>query len=442
MVETQKQINSPQIAALYAAINELERKAQHVSTMTLAEKNTIAGELLEAIFDGMNLRSEPLLNMAVRRFKIMVEHGAWSADFMVRLKSIAMVALRSEQQLLLADAILIYQPILLSHHEVRLDGVRDLGIIACLALKASFLEAAENCAKIILILNRVVEPAEEELNNTILQMLTDIMTMTARIKSESTYCTILQQTLKSFEGKVTTPASNLLSEFLLTILFAAADRKWEQGLVVVDRFVQWLVRRKVLNSVDRKKIVYEWILMIGQITRRNWYAIANHMMLSLFSFLAKSRDRKATLQGIRQMAGSMQMYAAWDGFEKAFKAYYVWQIALLVLLDLSVKQYKNKKDDSLEVAQSILRILRDVVVHISRLALDQPEATVFSRWFELWQATKAPQHVKVRAQRLLQLTAQYWAQLQPQKSKNKMPHMIQIFQPNLIDERYRCCLND
>ncbi|MEG0970669.1 MAG: hypothetical protein RSE47_06130, partial [Acidaminococcaceae bacterium] len=165
MVETQKQINSPQIAALYAAINELERKAQHVSTMTLAEKNTIAGELLEAIFDGMNLRSEPLLNMAVRRFKIMVEHGAWSADFMVRLKSIAMVALRSEQQLLLADAILIYQPILLSHHEVRLDGVRDLGIIACLALKASFLEAAENCAKIILILNRVVEPAEEELNN-------------------------------------------------------------------------------------------------------------------------------------------------------------------------------------------------------------------------------------------------------------------------------------
>jgi hypothetical protein len=89
MADKTHQSNNSQLEALSAAINDLERKAQHVGTMSQTEKNLLAGALLDAISNGLNLDSEPLLNMAVRRFKIMIEHGAWSEEFIGKIKLFA-----------------------------------------------------------------------------------------------------------------------------------------------------------------------------------------------------------------------------------------------------------------------------------------------------------------------------------------------------------------
>ena len=103
MADKIQQSNNSQLEALSAAINDLERKAQHVGTMSQAEKNLLAGALLDAIFNGLNLDSEPLLKMAVRRFKIMVEHGAWAEEFIGKIKAVCMVALRRGHKALLAQ---------------------------------------------------------------------------------------------------------------------------------------------------------------------------------------------------------------------------------------------------------------------------------------------------------------------------------------------------
>lgn len=442
MADKTKQVNNSQLEALSAAINELERKAQHVNTMSQNDKNEIAGALLDAILDGLSLNSEPLLNMAVRRFKIMVEHGASTKEFMTKIKAVCMVSLRSEQRSLLREIISVYQPILLNHPELRFEGINDLGLVACLAIKSSFDGIGEECAKIILIVYRALSSEEKELTNTVLQLLRNIVTTAARARNENTFCNVLKQTTKSFSEKRINPDSELITDFYLAILFAAADHRWSKALYFVDEFMSWLLQQKLLNTAQRKKIAYEWVQLIGQIARRNWPETAQQLMVAFFVFVSKSRDREVLLQSVRMMGASIKMHAAWDGFDKAFAVYYPCQIATLILLDTAFKQSKRKNAASLELAKMLIRTMRDITIHISRLSLNRPETEVFNRWLELWADSKAPKHLHLRAQRMLQLTVLYWAQLQPKTSKNQMPHMIKIFQPNLIDEPCKLLLKE
>jgi len=108
---------------------------------------------------------------------------------------------------------------------------------------------------------------------------------------------------------------------------------------------------------------------------------------------------------------------------------------MLVLLDSFYKEDITKNKEKLEVARLVVRTMRDIVLHVSRLALNKPETDTFNQWFDLWEANKLPKHVRIRAQKMMQLTVLYWEQLQPKASKNQLPHLIKIFQPNLIDSK-------
>jgi hypothetical protein len=140
------------------------------------------------------------------------------------------------------------------------------------------------------------------------------------------------------------------------------------------------------------------------------------------------------------MGSSVKMHAAWDGFESALKIYYPWQLSMFILLDSFYKQDARKNTEKLEVARLVVRTMRDLVLHVSRLSLNKPETDIFNQWFELCDANRTPKHVYVRAQKLMQLTVLYWEQLQPKASKNQLPHLIKIFQPNRIDAKCKMIL--
>ena len=236
------------------------------------------------------------------------------------------------------------------------------------------------------------------------------------------------------------PDPALLEEFYLTVLFAAADHRWSKGLVCVNDFILVMLRKDVFSFVQKKKITYEWVQLIGQIARRNWTETAQQLMWFFFTFVKKSQEKKLLLYSVVMMGSSVKMHASWDGFESALKIYYPWQIAMLVLLDSFYKEDITKNKEKLEVARLVVRTMRDIVLHVSRLALNKPETDTFNQWFDLWEANKLPKHVRIRAQKMMQLTVLYWEQLQPKASKNQLPHLIKIFQPNLIDSKCKMIL--
>lgn len=440
MADKTQQSNNSQLEALSAAINDLERKAQHVGTMSQSEKNLLAGALLDAIFNGLNLDSEPLLNMAVRRFKIMVEHGAWTEAFIEKIKAVCMVALRRGHKALLAEMIPVYQTILLNNPELRTVGINDLGMIACLAIKDSCNEIGNNCVKIILIMDRASSLEESKISDAALQILKNILITATRARNEETFCYALKMINKSYQEREFMPDAALLSDFSLTILFAAADHRWSKGLVWVNTFIALMLRKDIFSFEQKKKIAYEWVQLIGQIARRNWTEIAQQLMWFFFSFVAKSKEKDLLPYSVIMMGSSVKMHAAWDGFESALKIYYPWQLAMLILLDSFYKQGIRTNKEKLEVARLVVRTMRDLVLHVSRLSLNKPETDTFNQWFELWEANILPKHVRVRAQKMMQLTVLYWEQLQPKASKNQLPHLIKIFQPNLIDTKSKMIL--
>lgn len=440
MADKIQQSNNSQLEALSAAINDLERKAQHVSTMSQNEKNLLAGALLASIFNGLNLDSEPLLNMAVRRFKIMVEHGAWTDEFIEKIKAVCMVALRKGHKALLAEMIPVYQPIMLNNPELRTEGINDLGMIACLAIKDSYNEIGNSCVRIILMMDRASSLEERQITDTALQRLKNILIIATRSRSEETFCYALKLINKSYREREFMPDPALLEEFYLTVLFAAADHRWSKGLVCVNDFILVMLRKDVFSFVQKKKITYEWVQLIGQIARRNWTETAQQLMWFFFTFVKKSQEKKLLLYSVVMMGSSVKMHASWDGFESALKIYYPWQIAMLVLLDSFYKEDIIKNKEKLEVARLVVRTMRDIVLHVSRLALNKPETDTFNQWFDLWEANKLPKHVRIRAQKMMQLTVLYWEQLQPKASKNQLPHLIKIFQPNLIDSKCKMIL--
>ncbi|MGE4589134.1 MAG: hypothetical protein AB7E34_06115 [Acidaminococcaceae bacterium] len=440
MADKIQQSNNSQLEALSAAINDLERKAQHVGTMSQKEKNILAGALLDAIINGLDLGSEPLLNMAVRRFKIMVEHGAWTEEFMGKIKAVCMVAIRRAHKSLLAEMVPVYQPILLNNLELRAEGIADLGMIACLAVKDGFDEIGRNCVKIILMMDRAASPEQSEISETALQILKNILITAARTKNEKTFCYALKLTNKSYQERDFTPDSALLSEFYLAVLFAAADHRWSKGLVYVNDFISLMLRKNIFSFEQKKKIAYEWIQLIGQIARRNWTEMAQQLMWFFFSFVLKSKERDILLYSVVMMGSSVKMHAAWENFESALKVYYPWQLAMFVLLDLFYKQEARENTDKLEVARLVVRTMRELVLHVSRLSLNKPETETFNRWFEVCVNSDTPKHVRIRARKMMQLTVLYWEQLQPKASKNQLPHLIKIFQPNLIDTKCKIIL--
>ncbi|NLY84439.1 MAG: hypothetical protein GX084_07535 [Acholeplasmataceae bacterium] len=442
MTDKAKQDNKAKREALSAAINELERKARQVALLPSKDKDLLAESLLEAISRGLTLDSEPLLKMAVRRFKILVENGAWKDEFLSGIKAVCMVALRKGQRELLNEITPVYRPILLNNPDLRIEGISDLSLLSCLAMKEGYDEIGCTCTKIILLADQSEGEEGQEVSNAALHAVKNIVVTAARSRSEKVFCLAIVKMTAHYRGKQLLPEALKLSEFFQTSLFAAADRRWEKALTQVNGFLCLLLARKLVSIEQQRKIAYEWVQLIGQIARRNWLEIVHELMRCFFVFIRRCRNDEITAYAITLMGASVKMHAAWDGFESAFRFYYPWQLAMLVLLDCYYKSGRDNNTGKLENAKMALRSLRDFALHVSRLNFNKAETEVFNQWFDLWEKAKVPKHVRQRARKMLQLTVLYWERLQPKASKNQMPHMLRIFQPNLLDNKCKRLLEN
>lgn len=433
------------LESLTNAINEIEKKIQNVSKMNKTEKVNIALELLEAIDTGVDLASEPLQKMAVRRFNDIVECGGWTPKMLVRIKAICMISVRCHNINLLKGLLPVYQPILTAKLELQKNGLQDLTLLACLALKSGMPQIAEQAAKIILNVYSETRVAGENNNEKFeeldfLKLLKDILTTAARVKEKVIFLNVLRNITNSLLEKSELPTVVDMGSFYSAALFAAADKRWQEALPILKNLLGWMQKFKILKEAERQKLVYEWIQIIVQMARRNWSETAEQLLKLLLCFMSSIKNQRELLQYLRMLAVSMQMQVGRDSFANAFKIYFYWQLAMGVMINKAVKNYKRKPDNSQFLFEAILRMLQDMIIHVARLDVEKREADIFSEWYELWLNCQAPRHIKRRGQLVVQLTAKYWEKLQEDQCKTQIPHLIHIYQPSLIQEEHRVLL--
>ncbi|HIW22131.1 MAG TPA: hypothetical protein H9887_08965, partial [Candidatus Dorea intestinavium] len=380
----------------------------------------------------------PLPKMAARRLRHVIEQGAFEESWFEKIKSICMIALRNEKLDVLIELLPVYATILQINEALRMAVINDLTLLSCLAVKNAQPEVCKICTKVILSTDDGLL-ADELFAERTLEHLKNILIAAARARDEATFVEVMSGVVKFYSVKTLIKNEQQLKDFFIAILFAAADHRWISSLKKINNFFVICIERNVFTLDIKKKIVYEWVQLIGQMARRNWTETAQELMHLLFAFVGKSRNEELTMYGITLMSSSMKMHASWDGMEKAFQVYYPWQIAVLVLIDRFVKDQTSKNR---EVARYALRAMRDFAMHVARLSINRQETEVFLQWQELWEKAKPAKHIAKRAGKLLQMVVLYWEQLQPKASRNQLPHLMKILQPNLIDEKSRALLNE
>ena len=128
----------------------------------------------------------------------------------------------------------------------------------------------------------------------------------------------------------------------------------------------------------------------------------------------------------------MQMYAAWDGAEKAFTVYTPVQKFSLLLFDRSVKSKDEKQ--RVEAVRLLLRAWRDFIAAAARQTM-QDEMELYQSWFAFGEALESEKYKK-RCRLFIQLTLGYWAAQQPRTSKKQLKYLKNIFEPDLVKDKY------
>lgn len=438
MTNDSKTIKNLKLAALETSINDLERKAAKLPQMPLGEKNTLATPLLEAVYNAIATETGPLIKMAVRRFVWCVEQGAWEESYFEKIKAICMIALRNERLEILVELLPVYVTILKVKRTLNEDAVVTLALIGCLAVKNNQTSICQQCARIMFNVEKITLE-DEVFAEIFLDQVRNMLIAAARAKDEGSFVYVLKLVIAFYQENQLITNQQKLKDFIAAILFAVADHRWTKSIYLVDKFLTICITRKTFDVADTKKLVYEWIQLIGQMARRNWPETAQELMSRLFVFVGKTRNTEVISYGITLMGSSFKMHASWDGIEQAFVMYYPWQIAVLVLVDRFIKKPTEKNK---EIAKQALRSMRDFAMHVARLTINKSEIKVFLQWFDLWNDVTTSRRVKKRAALMMQLIVLYWEQLQPKSSKNQLPHLMRILQPNLIDEKSRKLLSE
>ena len=225
---------------------------------------------------------------------------------------------------------------------------------------------------------------------------------------------------------------------LNALMFIAADRRYTDILPML----RWLSLRLCRNENVTEELLLPflrgWACLAAQAARRGWHDAANQLLNGLFYFLLKQRSFTLTRSILMYVMLHMQMYAAWDGVAKAFEVYAPVQNFSLVLLKQMLKEADGKL--RIKTVRLLLRSWRDFIAAAARQAMED-ELSLYQSWFSYGEAKESKKY-RQRSRLFIQLTLGYWAAQQPRTSKKQLKYLKNIFEQDLVKDKYLQLLED
>lgn len=311
--------------------------------------------------------------------------------------------------------------------------MESFGMLACLALKHNYRRSAIKALNLLSVCPLDIAPDDAGAENVFLQNLHYAAVMAARTHNKDIFASAvsklaLRYSKASYIKENTEAFINLLTE----LMFVAADRRYTEVLPMLRWLSLRLCRSEAAADDVLLPFLREWACLAAQAARRGWEDVAGQLLSGLFYFLLKQRSFELTRSMLMYVMLHMQMYAAWDGAEKAFKIYAPVQNFSLLLLQRMLKE----QDEKLRVAavRLLLRAWRDFIAAAARQTM-QDELEVYQTWFAFGEANSSEKYKK-RSRLFIQLTLGYWAAQQPRTSKKQLKYLKNIFEKDLVKDKY------
>lgn len=443
--ESTRIVHGPTLKNLLDNVTRLEKQTQK-KDLSPEEKSSLAQDLLGCLLDALDMQAEAVMSQSVkeqmsltierivRRFKMLAEQGIACEACLEKLKNSCIYFMRAKHEILAKEIVTVFQPVLVTNPHLRAEGIRKLGMLGCLAMKDGLPEVTMQCANIVVVVSNELTETDVDLERELLQMLQDMAVMAARMRDEARFAALVSKAVVRYSAESTVYAGSKMVEFLLTLFFTAADRRYVNALPMLRWMSLLLTNNKSLTANELQYFVREWTQLIAQIARRKWEDETRQLMDGLFVFLVREKDFALTRSTLMNIALHFQMYAGWDGFANAFKIYAPWQNFMLVLLDQAVSSRRSQQQRE-QIGSLVLRTQRDLITAVARQTM-QEEMTVYGEWLELGLAAAKSEKNRIRVRRLVQLTVGYWAAQQPRTSREQLKHLLYVFEPDLVKGKY------
>ncbi|PWM78872.1 MAG: hypothetical protein DBY32_05230 [Phascolarctobacterium sp.] len=311
--------------------------------------------------------------------------------------------------------------------------METLGLLACLALKQNCRRSALKALNLLSVCSLDIAPDGAAAESIFLRNLHFAAVMSARTHDKDIFAAAVSKLAVRYArtGYVKENTEAFVN-LLTALMFIAADRRYTNVLPML----RWLSLRLCSNEAVGEDILLpflrEWACLAAQAARRDWQDIAAQLLNGLFYFLLKQHSFELARSLLLYVMMHMQMYAAWDGADKAFKTYAPVQNFSLLLFYRAVKL----KDENRRVAivRLLLRAWRDFIAAAARQNM-QDEMELYQSWFACGQAAESAKYKK-RCRLFIQLTLGYWAAQQPRTSKKQLKYLKNIFEPDLVKDKY------
>lgn len=443
--ESTRIVHGPTLKNLLDNVTKLEKQTQK-KDLTADEKNIVAEQLLSCLLEALDMQADAVMSKSVkeqmsltierivRRLKQLAEQGIACESCLEKLKNSCIYFLRAQHEILAKEIVSVFLPILLKNPELRIEGIRKLGMLGCLAMKHGLPEVTMQCTNVIVMVSNELTENDAELERELLQMLQDMAVMTARMRDEVRFSAIVSKAVVRYSAESTVYAGTKMVEFLLTLFFTAADRRYVNVLPMLRWMSLLLTNNKSLTDSELQYFIREWAQLIAQIARRKWEEETKQLLDGLFVFLVREKDFVLTRNTLMNVALHFQMYAGWENFESAFKIYAPWQNFMLVLLDQAVNTRRDEKQREM-IGGLVLRTQRDLIAAVARQTM-QEEMTVYGEWLDLGLKAAKSEKGRARVRRMAQMTIAFWTAQQPRTSREQLKNLVHVFEPDLVQGNY------
>ncbi len=311
--------------------------------------------------------------------------------------------------------------------------METLGLLACFALKQNLRRSALKALNILSVCSLDIAAGDAGAETIFLQNLHHTAAMAARTHDKDFFAAAVSKlAVRYSKTSYVKENTEAFINLLMALMFIAADRRYIQVLPMLQWLSLRLCRNEAAGNALLLPFLREWACLAAQAARRDWPETATGLLNGLFYFLLKQRSFELNRSVLLYVMMHMQMYAAWDGIDKALKIYAPVQKFSLLLLQRAVKA----SDETLRIAavRMLLRAWRDFIAAAARQGM-QDEMELYQSWFAFSQSYQGSKY-SLRSRLLIQLTLGYWAAQQPRTSKKQLKYLKNIFETDLVKDKY------
>ncbi len=394
----------------------------------------------------------------------MVESEEYSQALAAKLRDGGLYYLRSGEEETTEKFMGIFRRTLQSHPSVREDLFKQAGFLGCMAFKKDMPRLGRYCGEAILSCLRLLGQEELELIEQGYLQFKNVTDTSARTRNELDFREIVDALYRYWKDNKITVTPGLLS-VLSDLLFVAADRRQVNALTTVCSLSRDVLRQSSADPVMRQRFVMEWSGTAAQIAQRGWEEECGLLLKHLCLCLGGLRDTGLIKKALADVSIHMQMQSKWDNFETAFWLYYPCQLFTLVMLRWGMRRYRralqaervveakipesgildqvernmemqDEKEKALDIIRFVLRNARDTVASCARLLM-KDEWEIYAAWQQEWLSAAQGNEKRQKLVRFfMQMTAEYWRNTQPSRTKKQWDFMAEGVNPPLLSDEH------